>query len=51
MRLYRTDFGGREAQLAFAARYVPAIGDSLDRIASGLKIGYARFDWTVAPPR
>ncbi len=49
MRLYRRDFGGREAQLAFTAVRLslpdPAGG------APGPRVSYGRFDWTAAPQR
>jgi hypothetical protein len=50
IRLYGSDFGGRAERLAFAARHLPAIGDCLRREGVNLRVRYARFDWTVAPP-
>jgi Protein of unknown function, DUF547 len=51
MRLYRTDFGDRAEQLAFAARYVPAVRECLERESRQPRVGYSRFDWTVTPTR
>lgn len=48
MRLYRVDFGSREAQLGLAARHVPGVEDCLRSTASRLRVDYGRFDWTVA---
>jgi hypothetical protein len=51
MRLYRADFGGRDEQLAFATRHVPAVRECLKRGTGDPKVGYSRFDWTVTTPR
>lgn len=48
MRLYRADFGSRSEQLAFAARHLPAVEELRAREGGEPRIGYARFDWTVA---
>jgi hypothetical protein len=50
MRLYRADFGDRDQQLEFAARYLPELRDWIDDEAGQVRLGYGRFDWTVARP-
>jgi Protein of unknown function, DUF547 len=50
MRLYRADFGDHDQQLEFAARYLPELRDWLDEGAGQVRVGYGRFDWTVARP-
>jgi hypothetical protein len=50
MRLYRADFGRRTEQLAFAAKRLPAVRDCVERNRRAVKVGYSRFDWTVAAP-
>jgi len=49
MRLYRRDFGGRGAQLAFAAARLPLP----DPAGAGARrrVSYGRFDWTAVPQR
>lgn len=49
MRLYRADFGDREAQLRFAGERVPELGARADGIGE-LRVGYEPFDWTALPP-
>ncbi|MFN8215129.1 MAG: DUF547 domain-containing protein [Solirubrobacterales bacterium] len=50
MRLYRADYGDREAQLDFAARHLPELAEQ--RAAAGrLTVRYGRFDWAAAPGR
>lgn len=49
MRLYAGDFGGREDQLNFAARYLPEL-ESLRSSGSGkLKLKHGGFDWAAVP--
>ena len=48
MRIYHRDFGSRDEQLAFAARYVPALA-AIAAERRRVRIRYGRFDWTVAP--
>jgi Protein of unknown function, DUF547 len=48
MRLYAADFGGCRDQLAFAARYLPAVHECLEAAGQAVKVSYGRFDWTVA---
>jgi len=48
MRTYHRDFGIRDEQLAFAARYVPALA-VIAAERRRVRIRYGRFDWTVAP--
>jgi hypothetical protein len=48
MRLYKADFGTREEQSNFAARYLPVLRDCRELRGRALRIGYGRFDWTVA---
>jgi hypothetical protein len=50
MRLYAADFGDRAAQLAFAADHLPELRGWIDEGAGDVRVGYGRFDWTVAPP-
>ncbi len=47
MRLYGRDFGGRDGQLAFAARYLSAVRDCRER-SGAVSVRYGRFDWTAA---
>lgn len=47
MRLYRADFGGRAAQLAFTARYLPGLRTSLENGHERIRLRYGQFDWTV----
>jgi hypothetical protein len=47
MRFYRSDFGDREAQIAFAAHHLPEIGESLGP-AGDLEVEYGEYDWTIA---
>jgi len=47
MRLYRTDFGGRDAQLSFAAGHLDQVRALLADGAPRLR--YRSFDWTAAP--
>lgn len=50
MRLYRSDFGDRAEQLELAARHLPGVEECIGRDGGRLRLGYARFDWTVAQP-
>ena len=47
MRLYRADFGGKEAQLSFAAAHLPELADWGQREHGRVRIRYRRFDWTA----
>jgi hypothetical protein len=48
MKYFRGDFGGREAALRFAARYLQAEhGRWLLENAQQLAIGYTDYDWTI----
>jgi hypothetical protein len=49
MRLYAADFGDRDEQLRFAARYLPELADWLGERTAGIRVAYGRFDWSVAP--
>lgn len=49
MRLYAADFGSRDEQLSFVARYLPRVREWLAESAGRPRVGYGRFDWTVAP--
>jgi hypothetical protein len=49
MRLYAADFGDRDEQLRFAARYLPQLADWLDERTARIRVAYGRFDWIVAP--
>jgi hypothetical protein len=52
MRIYAADFGSRDEQLRFAARYLPELGRWLEDRTQPIRVHYGRFDWTVAaaPP-
>ena len=47
MRLYAHDFGGRDEQLAFAARYLSPVRDCREQ-SGAVSVRYGRFDWTAA---
>jgi Protein of unknown function, DUF547 len=47
MRLYRSDFGAREAQLDLAGRYLPEL-QALRTAPGRLRVRYGKFDWTAA---
>jgi hypothetical protein len=49
MRLYAADFGDRDEQLRFAARYLPLLADWLGERTARIRVAYGRFDWSVAP--
>jgi len=49
MRLYAVDFGDRDEQLRFAARYLPQLADWLGERTARVRVAYGRFDWSVAP--
>ncbi|MGH2985856.1 MAG: DUF547 domain-containing protein [Solirubrobacterales bacterium] len=49
MRIYGADFGDRDGQLRFAARYVPQLADWLGDGSKPMRVAYGHFDWTVAP--
>jgi hypothetical protein len=49
MRLYAADFGDRDEQLRFAARYLPQLADWLGERTARIRVAYGRFDWSVAP--
>lgn len=49
LRLYKRDFGDRDAALEFCLRYLDP-GDAAwlrDPGGGGLEVGYGRFDWTL----
>jgi hypothetical protein len=48
MRIYAADFGGRDEQLRFAARYLPELERWLEDRRQPIRVRYGRFDWTVA---
>lgn len=48
MRIYAADFGGRDQQVRFAARYVPRLDGLLADRSDPIRITYGRFDWSVA---
>lgn len=48
MRLYAADFGDRARQIEFASRYLPRLAGVLREGEASVRIGYARFDWSVA---
>lgn len=47
VKLYRSDFGGRAEQIEFVAAHLPEQAEWLRANADGLRVGYARFDWTI----
>jgi Protein of unknown function, DUF547 len=50
IRFYRRDFGGRAARVAFAIDQLGAAdAEWLRRNLAGVRIRYARFDWTMLP--
>jgi hypothetical protein len=49
MRLYAADFGERDEQLRFAARYLPQLADWLGERTMRIRVAYGRFDWSVSP--
>jgi hypothetical protein len=49
MRLYAADFGDRDEQLRFAARYLPRLADWLGERTGRVRVAYGEFDWSVAP--
>jgi hypothetical protein len=49
LRLYAADFGNRDEQLRFAARYLPQLAGWLGERTARIRVGYGRFDWSVAP--
>jgi Protein of unknown function, DUF547 len=49
MRLYAADFGDRDEQLRFAARYLPQLADWLAERMARIRVAYGRFDWSIAP--
>ena len=48
MRIYAADFGRRDEQVRFAARYLPQLGEWLGDRSTPLRVTYGRFDWRVA---
>jgi hypothetical protein len=48
MRLYAADFGDRDEQIRFAARYLPQLAVLLGERAARIRVEYGRFDWSVA---
>lgn len=48
MRIYRADFGGRDEQVRFAARYVPQLAEWIGLRPDPIRVTYGRFDWSVA---
>jgi hypothetical protein len=49
MSLYAADFGDRDEQLRFAAHYLPQLAGWLGERTAEVRVGYGRFDWSVAP--
>lgn len=49
MRIYAADFGDRDDQVRFAARYVPELAEWLGDGSGPIRVVYGRFDWTVVP--
>ena len=49
MKLYRSDFGGRDGMVRFAAARLPD-SNWIEEAGDGLRIRFTRFDWRTAGP-
>ncbi len=49
MKLYATDFGGKQVHAEYVARYLPEVARSFESEGSiGGRVEYGRYDWTIA---